>query len=169
MIFIEEKFAYKKTERYEFTYLDYLYYCNSEAWKKTVNGEYPIIYEEVMKALSSIRKNIKKNKQLEELKRIVMYLYENEGETTLKQIIKILEESECGENMSTIAERIAKELADDKKAARAEGMMLGIKAGILQTIRQMIKMNLGDDLIKQATGAKKTEIEEIRREISNKK
>lgn len=118
--------------------------------------------EEVMKALSTIRKNIKNNKQLREIKRIVIYLYENEDETTLKQIIKILEESECGEDMSTIAERIAKELGDEKKAARAEGMMLGI----LQTIKQMIKMNFEDITIKQVTGAKKSEIEKIRKEMN---
>ena len=130
--------------------------------------------EEVINALSLIRKNIKNNKQLRQLKRIVIYLYENEDETTLKQIIKILEESESGGDMSTIAERIAKELAADKKAARAEGMMLGIKEGIkeginqgiLQTIKQMIKMNLKDDFIKQVTGTEKSEIEKIRKEIS---
>ena len=123
--------------------------------------------EEVIKALSSITKNIKNNKQLKELKRIVIYLYENEDETTLKQIIKILEERECGGDMSTIAERIAKELAADKRAARAEGMMLGIKEGILQTIKQMIKMNLENDFIKQVTGTEKSEIEKIRKEMNN--
>ena len=126
--------------------------------------------EEVINALSSIRKNIKNNKQLKELKRIVIYLYENEDEITLKQIIKILEESESGGDMSTIAERIAKELAADKKAARAEGMMLGIKEGInqgiLQIIKQMIKMNLKDDFIKQVTGTEKLEIEKIRKEMN---
>jgi len=77
--------------------------------------------------------------------------------------------------MSTIAERIAKELGDEKKAARAEGMMLGIKEGInqgisqgiLQTIKQMIKMNFEDVTIKQVTGAKKSEIEKIRKEMNN--
>lgn len=118
--------------------------------------------EEVMKVLSSIRKNIKNNKQLKELKRIVIYLYENEDETTLKQIIKILEESECGEDMSTIAERIAKELADDKRAARIEGVLDAVR----QIVERMIKMNFEDDLIKQATGAEKTEIEKIRKEMN---
>lgn len=122
--------------------------------------------EEVMEALSLIRRNIKDNKQLQELKRIAIYLYENEDETTMKEIIKILEESECVKDMSTIAERIAKELGDEKKAARAEGMMLGIKEGILQTIKQMLRMNLKDDFIKQVTGAEKSEIERIRKEMN---
>ena len=46
MIFIEEKCAYKKNVRYEFTYLDYLYYCDRETWKKIINGEYPTSDEE---------------------------------------------------------------------------------------------------------------------------
>ena len=119
--------------------------------------------EEVIKALSSIRKNIKKNKQLKELKRIVIYLYENEEETTLKQIIKILEESESGENMSTIAERIAKELAEDKRAARIEGVLDAVR----QIVERMIKMNFKDVTIKQVTGAQKSEIEKIRKEMKN--
>ena len=46
MIFIEENCAYKKKVRYEFTYLDYLYYCDRETWKKIVNGKYPTSDEE---------------------------------------------------------------------------------------------------------------------------
>ena len=46
MIFIEEKFACKKKVRYEFTYLDYLYFCDRETWAKVVNGEYPVTDEE---------------------------------------------------------------------------------------------------------------------------
>lgn len=118
--------------------------------------------EEVINGLSLIRKNIKNNKQLEELKRIVIYLYENEDETTLKQIIRILEESECGEDMSTIAERIARELAEEKRVARVEGILDAVK----QIVEKMINMNLKDDFIRQVTGAKKSEIEKIRKEIS---
>lgn len=165
---IEVKYKLVDVNEYEIEELlrENTMFANAMILEKCKNNE------EVMNALSLIRKNIKNNKQLKELKRIVIYLYENEDETTLKQIIKILEESECGEDMSTIAERIAKELADDKRAARAEGMMLGIEEGIsqgiLQTIKQMIKMNLKDDFIKEVTGAKKSEIEKIRKEINTK-
>lgn len=93
----------------------------------------------------------------------------NEDETTRKEIIKIFDESECEEDMSTIAERIARELSEEKRAARVEGITIGINQGILQTIKQMIKMNLEDDFIKQVTGTKKSEIEKIRKEISNNK
>ena len=127
--------------------------------------------EEVMASLSLIRKNIKDNKQLQELKRIVNYLYENEDKTTMNEIIKIFEESVCEEDMSTIAERIAKELADEKRAARVEGITIGIDQGILQAVKQMveqmIKINFEDTTIKQVTGAKKSEIEKIRKEMSN--
>jgi len=40
VIFIEENFACKKKVRYEFTYLDYLYYCDRETWEKIISGEY---------------------------------------------------------------------------------------------------------------------------------
>ena len=49
----------------------------------------------------------------------------------------------------------------------AERMMLGIKQGILQTIKQMIKMNFEDVTIKQVTGTEKSEIEKIRKEMKN--
>lgn len=62
--------------------------------------------EEVMERLRMIMQNITNSKQLQELKRIVGYLYENEDETTRREIIKIFEESECEEDMSTIAEKI---------------------------------------------------------------
>lgn len=67
--------------------------------------------------------------------------------------------------MSTIAERIAKELGDEKKAARAEGILDAVK----QIVEKMIKMNFEDIIIKQATGAKISEIEKIRKELNNNK
>ena len=130
--------------------------------------------EEVIKCLRLIMQNITNSKRLQDLKRIESYLYENEDETTRKEIVKIFDESECEVDMSTIAERIAKELATEKRAARAEGISAGINEGISQGIlqavkqivEQMIKMNLKDDFIKQVTGAKKSEIEKIRQELN---
>lgn len=149
---------------------------------KLGNKKHDKIFKDILQNKEEIVQFINKfgNYQVkaEDLKRIVMYLYKNEDETTIKEIIKILEESECGEDMSTVAERIARELASERRAARAEGMMLGINEGIsqgisqgiLQTIKQiieqMIKMNFEDATIKQVTGAKKSEIEKIRKEIS---
>ena len=46
MIAIEEKQTKKRMVKYEFTYLDYLYYCDRENWKRIVKGEYPIWKEE---------------------------------------------------------------------------------------------------------------------------
>jgi len=87
---IEVKYKLVDVNEYEIEELlkENTLFANAMILEKCKNNE------EVMKALSSIRKNIKNNKQLKELKRIVIYLYENEDETTLKQIIKILEESE---------------------------------------------------------------------------
>ena len=71
--------------------------------------------------------------------------------------------------MSTIQERIGAEFRNNKRIARregkAEGLAEGLAQAIKQTIKRMIKMNLEDEFIKQATGAKKEEIEKIRKEL----
>ena len=59
--------------------------------------------------------------------------------------------------MSTKQERIGAEFRNERK--------IGIKEGIAQTIVRMVKMNLEEDIIKQATGAKKEEIEKIKKEV----
>ena len=48
---------------------------------------------------------------------------------------------------------------------RREGRLEGVLEGIRQTIERMIKMNLEDDFIQQATGAKAAEIEKIRQDM----
>lgn len=122
--------------------------------------------EEMLKYLKEIVKNIKSTKQLYELKRIITYLYKNEEEKYRKEIIKIIEESESEENMSTIAERIGKELREGRTKAREEGVSIGVFKAIKGIVEQMIKMNFEDNIIKQVTGAEKSEIEKIRKEMS---
>ncbi|MBQ2835599.1 MAG: Rpn family recombination-promoting nuclease/putative transposase [Clostridia bacterium] len=124
--------------------------------------------EEVLENLKIIIKN-SKSKDIEKLKRIILYLYEEIEEEIKKEIIKIFEESECEEEMSTIQERIGAEFRRNKRIARSEGRAEGLAEGLAQAIKQtierMIKMNLEDDFIKQATGANKEEIEKIRKEV----
>lgn len=71
--------------------------------------------------------------------------------------------------MSTIQERIGAEFRKNKRIARsqgrAEGLAEGVARAIKETIERMINMNLEDDFIKQDTGAKKEEIERIRKEV----
>jgi len=89
------------------------------------------------------------------------------------EIIKIFEESESEEKMSTIQERIGAEFRRNKRLAISEGREAGLAEGraeglaqaIKQTIARMINMNLEDDFIKQATGAKNEEIEKNRKEV----
>lgn len=80
-------------------------------------------------------------------------------EKNKKEILELIEESECEEDMSTIAERLAKELRSERK--------IGISQAITETIKRMIKMNLKNEIIKEATGAKEIEIEKIREELEN--
>ena len=86
-------------------------------------------------------------------------------EESKKEIIRIIEESECEENMSTIQERIGAEFRNERRIGIKEGRAQGLAQAIKQTIERMIKMNLEDDIIKQATGAEKEEIEKIRKEV----
>lgn len=71
--------------------------------------------------------------------------------------------------MSTIQERIGAEFRNNRRIARregrAEGLAEGLAQAIKQTIERMINMNFEDDIIKQATGAQKQEIERIRKEF----
>lgn len=63
--------------------------------------------------------------------------------------------------MSTIQERITAEIRNGKRMAMQEGRA----QGIAQTIKRMLKMNLKDEFIKQATGANIEQIAELRKVI----
>lgn len=117
--------------------------------------------EAVISNLTKIMRNNFSAKNYDELKRIVMYLYDDVSDDTKKEIIKIIEESESEEDMSTIRERIGEEFRNERKTGIAEGIL----QTITQIVEKMINMNLDDDFIKQVTGAKKTEIERIRKEM----
>lgn len=112
--------------------------------------------EDAINCLKKIIKTSKSN-DIEKLKRIILYLYEEIEEEGKKEIIKIIEESESEEKMSTIQERIGAEFRNERK--------IGIKEGIAQTIVRMLKMDVEVDFIKQATGAKEEEIEKIKKEV----
>lgn len=113
--------------------------------------------EEIINNLAKISKNTPKGEARENLKRIVTYLYEDRIEESKKEIIKIIEESEGEKNMLN-AKRIINE---SYRKERREGILEGIR----QTVERMIKMNFEDDVIKQATGTKESEIEKIRQDM----
>lgn len=113
--------------------------------------------EDVINNLGKILRNTPKGKARENLKRIVMYLYEDMTDERKNEILKLIEESEGEENMLA-AKRI---IMEDRKNCIAQGILKGIS----QTIERMVKMNLADDIIEQATGAKKSEIEKIRKKV----
>ena len=128
---------------------------------KTLLGNVMILekcksHQDAVECLKKIIEN-NKGKDIEKLKRIILYLYEEIEEESKKEIIKIFEESESEEKMSTIQERIGAEFRNERR--------IGIREGIAQTIVRMLNMNLGDDFIKQATGAKIEEINKIRKNV----
>lgn len=113
--------------------------------------------EDIIRNLELIIENNRDGKKYEELKRIAFYLYDNRLNDNIKEFLKSIEESESEEKMLN-AKRI---IENEFKKERIEGILEGIS----QTIERMIKMNLEDDFIKQATGAKKAEIEKIRKNM----
>ena len=78
-----------------------------------------------------------------------MYLYDNLDEEDKNLIIKLIEESEGENNMLNVRRILDAEVIET----------------INQIIQKMIKMNFEDDVIKQATRAKKSKIEKIRKEM----
>lgn len=115
--------------------------------------------EDVLNNLKIILKNTTKVDNHEELKRIVIYLYKDMKEEDKKEIIKLIEEKESeSEEIMITARRIINEEI-------RKGKIEGILETLRQTIERMIKMNFEDDTIKQATGAKKSEIEKIRKTL----
>ena len=110
--------------------------------------------EEVIK---SIKKIIDEQNEINELKKLVKYLYGNFEDEKIKKIIEELEESESGGEMSTIAERLEREYKNS------------FAQGVRNTIEKLIEENMSDDFIKRITGYDDKQIEEIRNELKNKK
>ena len=110
--------------------------------------------EEVIK---SIKKIIEEQNEINELKKLVKYLYGNFEDEKIKKIIEELEESESGGEMSTIAERLEREYKNS------------FAQGVRNTIEKLIEENMSDEFIKRITGYDDKQIEEIRNELKNKK
>lgn len=121
--------------------------------------------EDIIKNLELIIENNHGGKKYEELKRIIFYLYGNRLNNNIKEFFKSIEESESEGKMLNAKRIIENELKKERREGIIEGKLEGILEGISQTIERMIKMNLEDDFIKQATGAKKSEIEKIRKNM----
>lgn len=171
-------------EKHEFTYQDYLNYCNSldffSVSKKHLcvqeeNVEYTL--EEEKNKKTGDKKHDKIFKEiLQKPKEMAKFINKIEAE-----VIKLMKKGKGEEVMSTIQERISAEIRNGKRIAKkegraegraegriegiAEGMLQGVAQAINQTIERMIKMNLKNEIIIQATGAKDEEIEKVRKAI----
>lgn len=114
--------------------------------------------EEVLKSIKEIVEKQKGKKQLKKLKRVVLYLYKDVPMENLRKIIKLVEESECEENMSTIRERLRDEYINERK----EGKKEGIQEAIMLVIKNMLQLNQDDKTIMKFTNAKKEDIEKVK-------
>ena len=110
--------------------------------------------EEVIK---NIKKIVEEQNEINELKKLVKYLYGNFEDEKIKKIIEELEESESGGEMSTIAERLEREYKNS------------FAQGVRNTIEKLIEENMSDEFIKRITGYDDKQIEKIRNELKNKK
>ena len=113
--------------------------------------------EEVIK---SIKKIIEKQNEINELKKLVKYLYGNFEDEKIKKIIEELEESESGGEMSTIAERLEREYKNEMRKSFAQG--------VRNTIEKLIAKNVNDEFITDVTGYSKQQIAKIRKELESK-
>ena len=121
--------------------------------------------DEVIDCIKRITKNIEDKKQLAELKRLIKYLYGNMEKENINKILKLIEESESEENMSTIAERLKREYNNQQKIGIKIGISQGISQTISQIIEKMLKKNVDEEFIQEVTGAKREEIEKVKKQI----
>ena len=109
--------------------------------------------EEVIK---NIKKIVEEQNEINELKKLVKYLYGNFEDEKIKKIIEELEESESGGEMSTIAERLEREYKNS------------FAQGVRNTIEKLIAKNMNDEFITDVTGYSKQQIAKIRKELESK-
>ena len=109
--------------------------------------------EEVIK---NIKKIVEEQNEINELKKLVKYLYGNFEDEKIKKIIEELEESESGGEMSTIAERLEREYKNS------------FAQGVRNTIEKLIAKNMNDEFITDVTGYSKQQITKIRKELESK-
>jgi hypothetical protein len=113
--------------------------------------------EEAFEKLKKIIKNTDNRKNVEEIKRIIFYLYNNMASSKTQELIDLINEGEENE-MSTISERIAAEFKNER--------VKGKKEEKFAVIKNMILLNLDSSLIQKVTGEKAENIEKIRQEVS---
>ena len=106
--------------------------------------------------IKSIKKIVEEQNEINELKKLVKYLYGNFEDEKIKKIIEELEESESGGEMSTIAERLEREYKNS------------FAQGVRNTIEKLIAKNMNDEFIIDVTGYSKQQITKIRKELESK-
>ena len=101
--------------------------------------------------------------------RLEKMMYENNK--YFKQARKELEYLSGDKDFQEIVEKRALALMDQEvqtRAAKEEGISIGIAQNTLETIKKLIQENMTNEVIKRVTGYKEEEIEKIRKEIKEK-
>ena len=101
--------------------------------------------------------------------RLEKMMYENNK--YFKQARKELEYLSGDKDFQEIVEKRALALMDQEvqtRAAKEEGISIGIAQNTLETIKKLIQENMTNEVIKRVTGYEEEEIEKIRKEIKEK-
>ena len=115
-------------------------------------------FEDVSNNLTMMLKNTPKGKLRGNLKRIVMFLYQNFNEEEINKIIKIIEESEGEGNMLTAKRIIDAELRKQRRE--------GILEMTVKVIKNMLQQNEDEEKIMRYTNTKKEDIENVKRQLN---
>lgn len=116
-------------------------------------------YEELIENLQVIIKTTKTRKNLNEMYNMIRYLLDKvlNKEMQLELLEKI--ERKVGEgNLSTLAERLRKDLLNQRKQAKEEREK--------EIAENMIHLKLDEKIILQATGIKKEQLEKMKKELA---
>ncbi len=109
-----------------------------------------------------------KDKDLGKIKNIIRY--KAIGITNQEEIEEILKKVKKEEKIMTLAERINRNEREEKLRIRNEAIKEAREAerkeGKMVTIRKMLLLKLDDKIIKEVTGAKDNELEELKKELA---
>ena len=115
--------------------------------------------EEIGVMLDKIIKEEKEKKNLEILKRIIVFVLSDKlNKEKKEELLKKLE----SEEKSMMVEVLSREFRKERREGKREGKREGIKEGIKSVAIKMLKMGLQEDLICNATNIKKEELEKIK-------
>lgn len=117
-------------------------------------------YEQLVENLNTIIETTKNNKNLKELDNIIGYLLNDVLEEKIqKQLLEKIESKVGEEGMSTLIDRL-------KKEALERNIKQGKEESQREIAKNMLNLNLDEQIILETTGIKKEQLEKIKQELA---